>query len=181
MSKRVIVFSGHRDVQSGDHGKIRHAIIHALREADEIVLGGAIGADWFALDEAWNRKAEARAIDPESKTALCDIVVIVAGTIADQPQEAKEQLLWHRNNGTAVKIIELGLPYIGKNLIHRNHVMLDRAAKPNSGRLILYWSGHKKGGTWSALCYGRKLGLEIENVGEGDINADVKKQGSFNF
>jgi hypothetical protein len=157
---RTIVFTGHRRVPKEHERLIRIAIRKNMENADEMVFGGAIGADTIALSEAAAAQKYAQVLFPESKTAQCQLTVVVAANLVNQPADARMVIEQYRN---AIDLIELGLPYIGENLKLRNRVMIDRI-KDGNGKVLAYWNGVYISGTYSAMCYGDKLGIEVENI-----------------
>jgi hypothetical protein len=126
------------------------------------VFGGAVGADLIALDEAVSGVLGAQAICPDQPQAKIRLIVVVAAKIEDQPEPSRAYLANVRAF-PFVEIIELGLPYDAQSLKYRNHVMIDRAP---GGKLLAYWNGQYRSGTYSAICYAKKKGLVIDFIGE---------------
>ena len=58
--RKVVVFSGHREVGDGHTALIQQATVRAVEDADEFVFGGAAGADLIAFKAAWQARMAAR-------------------------------------------------------------------------------------------------------------------------
>jgi pimeloyl-ACP methyl ester carboxylesterase len=124
---------------------------------DEVIVGGARGGDTVAL------VAVARYRGPA--TAL---VVVVPGTLAEQPREAQEAVRLWCSLGRDV-VIELGLTITAADGFEafkvRNRVMVDRGT-----HALGFWNGDRRSGTYSALAYAARLGrpLWVEALEGGD-------------
>jgi len=178
--RKVVVFSGHREVGDGHTALIQQATVRAVEDADEFVFGGAAGADLIAFKAAWQARMAARQacqLSEDQYTAIIQkrgsfpsrlanlrIVCVVAATFDDQPREARSVLEWHRIDPPDIEFVELGMPYAAQGLLHRNRVMIDRISG-NEGYLLAYWrDGVYRSGTWSAISYAQKNGVQVVNI-----------------
>ncbi len=153
--KVVAVFTGHRDILSDDIKHIESATDAMCERADEFVFGGAIGGDTIALNALTHRVVLGKRIPKP--------IIIVPDTIDQQPVSARQAIM-NAVNVAGGELIELRLGYNADALRRRNHAMIDRVDLHDHGYLVAYWSGRFRSGTYSAISYAKKKGLQIEYV-----------------
>ena len=148
----ALVVSGHRDVTLSDIRVIRRAMIEFLeyREFDEVLFGGARGADTTALETALEIRASfSGVIGPK-------LIVVVPNTIYEQPSSARPAI------AQVDQVIELKRPITRDDkffaLHRRNHFMIDWAAP--DGRLLAFWNG-KPSGTGNTIHYANSQKIEV--------------------
>jgi hypothetical protein len=137
-----VAITANRDLAPGDFDRIERAMrdLCALRP-NEIIFGGARGGDTVALEWAgFYRIAPTR------------LVVIVPDTIMMQSREAQSAIrLW------SDEVVELRNPITRDDRFAamkvRNAAMIDRAHEANGGRLLGFWDGDRRSGTYSCLAY----------------------------
>lgn len=147
----ALVVSGHRDVTLSDIRIIRQTMIEYLeyREHDEILFGGARGADTVALETALEIRESFSVTWPK-------LIVVVPNTVREQPASSLPAI------GKADQVIELKRPITRDDkffsLHHRNHFMIDWAAP--DGRLLAFWNG-KPSGTGNVIRYANSQMVEV--------------------
>lgn len=123
----------------------------------EVIVGGARGGDTETLVAVARHRSPATAL-----------VVIVPGTLAEQPREAADAVRRWCIPGRDV-LIELGLPITAADgweaFKVRNRVMVERGTHG-----LGFWNGDRRSGTWSALAYALRLKLPtwVEPIEGGD-------------
>ncbi|AKH86902.1 hypothetical protein AA958_19405 [Streptomyces sp. CNQ-509] len=132
--------TGHRP--HGDYTRLFDTYLAPFASDAERVfyLGGALGIDSLAL--AWL-----------AETTAVQLVVVVPGTLAQQPAEARSAVARHRARIT--EIVELRAAALNTAAYHaRNRYMVDR-----SGMTIGFpHAGGAGSGTWQTLDYTAELG-----------------------
>lgn len=140
-----ISVSGTRDIIPLDYEIIKLQISNLLSEhPEELLFGGARGADTVALAAAYTERGEERT--PK-------LTVIVPKRIQDQPLEAQK---WIER---ADEIIELKAHRLGtKAYEQRNHTLVSR-----SDKLVAFWDGHS-GGTGMTIRLAEEMGKPVHIV-----------------
>ncbi|ANY08698.1 DNA-processing protein DprA [Pseudonocardia sp. HH130630-07] len=108
-----------------------------------VYVGGAAGIDSSAL--AWL-----------ARHSVAALVVVVPGTVADQPDVAASAIRLREAEGRIARVVELGARRVGTAAYHaRNRWMVDR-----SDVVIGFPRGNDRAsGTWYTLDYAAGLGL----------------------
>ena len=141
-----VAITANRNLTRRDEATIdaRCADLCALSPA-EVIVGGARGGDTAALVAVARHRGPATAL-----------VVVVPGTLAEQPREAREAVRLWCSPGRDV-VIELGLTITAADGFEafkvRNRVMLDRGTHG-----LGFWNGDRRSGTYSALAYAARIG-----------------------
>lgn len=151
-----VSISGHRGISRHDVEIISAKMYGYVlsRDVEEIFFGGAIGVDTEALRLAlyWRTNGE-----------FPRLTAIVPDKIWTQPANAQAVL---RSLRFPDRVIELGNSITktdGYAAYHiRNQELVNRIK--DCGQLTAFWSGDKKGGTWSAIQYAKKVGAAWEHV-----------------
>ncbi len=141
-----VAISGLRDLHPEDEAKVEEAIL-ALAQARPslVILGGARGTDTLAL-----RALLASGLHQH-------LLVMVPGTLADQPSEARDAI---EENRARLEVRELGLSVSDKrSYLARNRAMLDEA-----DALLAFSDGSSRGGTAYTIGEARRRGLAVEVV-----------------
>lgn len=142
----IVAITANRDITRNDRTTFYMAM-HALcvMRPEEIIFGGARGGDTVALEfAAFHRLSPTR------------LVVIVPDVVTAQPDDAQSAIRLY-----ADEVVEL------RNKITRaddfaafktrNAAMIDRAMEANDGRLLGFWNGDKRSGTYSCLAYAARV------------------------
>lgn len=140
-----IAITANRNLTSEDEETIARTMrdLCATKPA-ELIFGGARGGDTVALRAAKRYR--------EAGTRL---VVIVAGTVAQQPRLAAQAI-----RECADEVVELGLPITAASLKLRNAAMVDRGTEA-----VAFWNGVKPhSGTWSCVAYSSRVGKNARIV-----------------
>ncbi|MFD0291972.1 hypothetical protein [Streptomyces sp. NPDC127118] len=105
-------------------------------------VGGAKGIDTLAL--LWL-----------AESTHADVTVVVPGTVAEQPEEARQSISHARNLKRIKKIVELGAPDLSAEAYHaRNRWMVDRSALT----IGFPHSAAPSSGTWQTIGYAADQG-----------------------
>ena len=93
------------------------------------------------------------------------VTVIVAAELNDQPADAVLSIKTAQKVlGDKFSLIELKKSYNADGLKARNREMLDRAVMAGNPHLFAYWRGIFKSGTYSAICYARKVSVPVQVI-----------------
>lgn len=143
-----VAITGNRRLAEVDIGIIRAAVRRRVldKSVKELIFGGAIGADTVAL-------AEALAARPAIGTP--QITVVLPMTVLDQPIAARPFIY------QADTIVEMKQSRrVGNGMYRtRNEEMVRRA-----GRVVAFWDGVERGGTWMTMNIARRAGKPVEVV-----------------
>ena len=148
-------FTGHRFVPYAHRGIIKHRLNLGIRNAYRLGVrnfycGMAVGFDMMAAECVLGLKAE-----------LEDITLIAVVPFRGQEARfgASDKLHYHQLLGKADKVVVLSEKYFKGCLLRRNDFMLE-----NSSRLIAYYNGDEKGGTFYTCRRAEGRGLPIFNL-----------------
>lgn len=159
---RWVVVTGARDISPADVLSVQMVVAQAARDgALGFVFGGARGVDTVALHAAHHAGARR-------------LVVIVPGTVQQQPLEAQKAI-----QALASEVIAMGLPLDRpRSFQQRNEHMLTTGMlrDPNESPLVLAFplAQTLKGGTRNCMLAARSRGLEVEAI---DLTGRVEKGG----
>mgnify|MGYP001947180314 CR=1 FL=1 len=142
------------------HRKINHSAVQIINfkmkelvenpEIETIYFGGAKGTDTEALLCALSWR-------DELKRKNLRLIAVVPDTLKNQPKET------HEISKMADEIIELKNTIMKENKFEsfkiRNHYMVDR-----SDKVVAFWNGQYKSGTYSAMNYARKNKKYVEEI-----------------
>ncbi len=167
---RWTVITGIRDL---DYVLGKGIVLHKLEEivrgpSEGIVFGGARGVDTVALRAA--RYVRGRYI------GLCPLVVVVPGTVEQQPRGACAAI-----RECADEVVELKLPLHKPGSYHtRNQRMLllavERSAEMPQQPICVGFTDTldpQAGGTASCMSYARRIGIEVEHVQTPRVSGGV--------
>ena len=146
----IVALTGHRpeDCLQGEATVRRFArqTFEDVPEIKTVITGMAAGWDLWAADEARKMGLEVWAARPWA---------------GHSPRKADEVLYWSLlKYATKVVNVNDSIEYPGAWCYQkRNEWMVD-----NGERVLAYWSGKEKGGTWNCIKYTRKVKKRIRNV-----------------
>ena len=148
-------FTGHRFVPYAQKAIVKHRLNVGIRNAYRLGVrnfycGMAVGFDMLAAECVLALKAE-----------LKDITLIAVVPFRGQEARfsASYKIRYHRLLEKADKVIVLSDKYFKGCLLRRNDFMLE-----NSSRLIAYYNGDEKGGTYYTCRRAEGRGLPILNL-----------------
>lgn len=144
-----IAFSGRRTLTPTDRELIRKVVLEEIGkfQPTDLIFGGARGADTEALDVAMSAKVQ--------WNLPINMIVIVPGHLSEQPREACSLA-----SRLVDEVVELGLdPRWPESYHERNRVMVERA-----DRLVAFWDGEPKGGTWNTIKAAERFKKDIRVV-----------------
>lgn len=142
-----IAITGHR-LLTDAHAKVIKQVMHNIvsEKVSHIYFGGAVGADSLALTCAYD--------EITGKGCLTRLIVVVPDTVDKQQQEAQQYY------GLAHEVIELKNPITALDgylsYRKRNTYMVD-----NSDRLIAFYNGDKRTGTYQTIRYADRVGKPV--------------------
>lgn len=148
-------FSGHRFIPVWERAALKAAVAatvanHYAEGIHNFICGMAVGFDLLAAEAVLDLKNRYR-----------DMTLTAAVPFRNQPDrfsEADKGLYWHIM-GKADRMVVLSEAYFEGCFLRRNDYMLHHAS-----RLIVYFNGERKGGTFYTCRKALRLGLTVVNL-----------------
>lgn len=126
---------------------------YAKEGFDHYITGGAIGVDMDFAESFIYLKD----FFPILKNVKLEVAIPCDNQDAKYRERDKERYKTILNN--ADKITKVGTVYTFSCMQKRNMYMVD-----NSDKVLAFWNGEEKGGTWNTIQYARKIGKDIEII-----------------
>ena len=150
-----VAFTGHRFVPYAQRVIINYRLKGGIRNAYRLGIrnfycGMAVGFDMMAAECVLALKAELKDIK---------LIAVVPFRGQEARFSASDKLHYHQLLGKADKVVVLSEKYFKGCLLRRNDFMLE-----NSSRLIAYYNGDEKGGTFYTCRRAEGRGMPILNL-----------------
>ena len=142
-----IALTGHRPEEAEDEAAVRYKFKNGLKDTDPecVIWGGAAGADLWGAYEAFLAGYKIWLVQP---------------FLGHQPRREDRSLHSVLKQNSKVTSVIDSADFPGKYCYQkRNEFMVD-----NADRILAYYNGSLKGGTYNCLKYAEKVDKPVRNV-----------------